>query len=112
MLQKTRLDFAVCAFSIISTVGMLPAASNAATTPNQAAAQADQLLAADVAAAQSGEAKVAGSKSGDTKSANAEYAQPKSAKTVSAKSEASGKGTDAAFASAKSADDETFLRRA
>src|SRR5260221_8118575 len=112
MLQKTRLGFAVCALSIISTVGMLQAAVKAATTPSQASAQADQLLAADLAAAKSGEAKAADTKTGETKSANTEYAQPKTAKTVSAKTEASGKGTDAAFASAKSADDETFLRRA
>ena len=112
MLQKTRLDFAVCALWIVSIVGLLQAAAKAATTPSQAAAQADKLLAADLAAAKSGEAKAADTKSDRRDSANTEYVHPKTAKTVSAKTASIANGTDAAIPAAKSADDETFLRRA
>jgi Protein of unknown function (DUF1549)/Protein of unknown function (DUF1553) len=112
MLQKTRLGFAVCALWIVSINGLLQAAAKAATTPSQAAAQADKLLAADLTAAKSGEAKAADTKSDDANSANTEYAHPKTAKTLSAKTAATAKGTDSAITSAKSADEETFLRRA
>jgi Protein of unknown function (DUF1549)/Protein of unknown function (DUF1553) len=112
MLRKTRLGFAVCALSIVSIVGLIQGAAKAATTPSQAVTQADKLLAADLAAAKSSEAKAADTKSDDAKSENAEYAHPKAASTVSAKTASAAKGTDAASAPTKSADDETFLRRA
>ena len=84
---------------------LAPVALKAAIAPGQAAAQVDRLLKTDLAAA-AGETK-----SADSKATNSEYAKPASKK--SDKVAASAKAANSASTSlAKSADDETFLRRA
>src|ERR1700730_13517080 len=83
-----------------------PAALKAAVAPGQAAVQVDRLLKADLASAAAGETR-----SADSKTANSEYAQ--SAAEKSDKVASSPKAASSSSATpAKSADDETFLRRA
>ncbi len=113
--------------SVMSAAGacmLLLTSANGAASPKQAAAEADRLLSADLAATQSGDSKSTGS--ADTKTSNSEYAHPaesKPGKSAAAKSgaipykqaassPAAQPGNSAASQVAKPADDETFLRRA
>jgi hypothetical protein len=104
MWRMSRLQVAIGVGSAM--IWLAPGALKAAIAPAQAAAQVDRLLKTDLAAAAAGETK-----SADSKATNSEYAKPASEK--SDKVAASAKAANSASASlAKSADDETFLRRA
>jgi hypothetical protein len=104
MWQMSRLRVAIGVGSAM--IWLVPGALKAAIAPAQAAAQVDRLLKNDLAATAAGETK-----SADSKTTNSEYAKPATEK--SDKIAASAKATNSASTSlAKSADDETFLRRA
>ena len=101
MWRMSRLQVAIGVGSAM--IWLVPGALKAAIGPAQAAAQVDRLLKTDLAAGET--------KSADSKATNSEYAKPASEK--SDKVAASAKAANSASASlAKSADDETFLRRA